>query len=282
MVASSPSNRFVSDQRGNHLADWRIRREGPVWSLLLRGSQATLGHVIACWPRAKPVGLRPENRPYWTHRLRLDFPPSPELENSLRLLQNVLILPIADVIIDGAIALDFYKQPSQEQHEYTDIGRIVYMLKYQRLASDETRSLGRTLCAALCDAVNGHPRFRDVTRLAPVPGHTSPLSIRIGSTLHRDLDIPITRVHRRGNAPRPVKDMTQRERIEQFNDFAIHEDLTGQRVLIVDDLYRTGRTLVEVAQVAHTAGAERVFGLFAARTLGSHDKTPRLRRWRPY
>ncbi|UMP01277.1 ComF family protein [Amycolatopsis sp. EV170708-02-1] len=212
----------------------------------------------------------------------MDFPEPPELQDLLRLQSEVLTLHVAStVVVNTAIALDFYNKPDADELKYTDTGQLLHSLKYGRHTPDETTRLGRKLCAALCDVVDRHPLFRDATRLLPVPGSTRRLSDRIGSTLHRDLGIPLTHVTRRSVATRPAKDMTSRERAERINDFSIDEGLAGERVLIVDDLYRTGRTLAEVARVAHSAGADTVYGLVAARTLGSRDKPPTLYRWQP-
>ncbi|GHF05982.1 hypothetical protein GCM10017786_44420 [Amycolatopsis deserti] len=47
----------------------------------------------------------------------------------------------------------------------------------------------------------------------------------------------------------------------------INEDLQGETVLVVDDVYHTGETMAGVAAAAKNRGAKTVLGLAAARTL---------------
>ncbi|MFN3921255.1 MAG: ComF family protein [Caldimicrobium sp.] len=65
---------------------------------------------------------------------------------------------------------------------------------------------------------------------------------------------------------RPQSELNEKERFENIkNAFSILEDLTGKRVLIVDDIMTTGATLREASKILKKAGAKEVHLLVFAR-----------------
>ncbi|MFN4132483.1 MAG: ComF family protein [Caldimicrobium sp.] len=65
---------------------------------------------------------------------------------------------------------------------------------------------------------------------------------------------------------RPQSELSERERFENIkNAFSVLEDLTGKRVLIVDDIMTTGATLREASKILKKAGAKEVHLLVFAR-----------------
>jgi predicted amidophosphoribosyltransferase len=49
--------------------------------------------------------------------------------------------------------------------------------------------------------------------------------------------------------------------------FSIARDLHGRTALIVDDVFQSGASMAETARAARAAGANRVLGICAVRTL---------------
>jgi ComF family protein len=68
----------------------------------------------------------------------------------------------------------------------------------------------------------------------------------------------------------PLVDMGPRERAEEMHEaFAAHKPwkLAGASLLLVDDVYTTGATMMAAARALRQGGAKRVYGLTIARAL---------------
>jgi ComF family protein len=79
--------------------------------------------------------------------------------------------------------------------------------------------------------------------------------------------IPMRRLLNRTRATRPMYELSEQERTENLkNAFAVTEAkaLQGKNVLLVDDIFTTGSTMMECARVLKQAGACSVTGLVMA------------------
>jgi ComF family protein len=79
--------------------------------------------------------------------------------------------------------------------------------------------------------------------------------------------IPMQRQLTRTRATRPMYELSERERADNLkNAFAVIEakTLQGKNVLLVDDIFTTGATMMECARVLKQAGACSVTGLVMA------------------
>lgn len=84
----------------------------------------------------------------------------------------------------------------------------------------------------------------------------------------RHLKKPSREVLRRTRLTPPQVEMSREERLQNVrNVFATREncDLKGATILLIDDVYTTGATLKECAQVLKNAGAQKIFALTLAR-----------------
>lgn len=118
--------------------------------------------------------------------------------------------------------------------------------------------------------IQAHPLLRKADIVLDVPGHdTERVSFgsRMAATVTRDFGIPRVRVNARDKFRPEAKslDRAQRARI-LAGQFSIVDDLQGQTALIVDDTFHSGASMGETARAARVAGANRVFGICAART----------------
>ncbi|MFF0146275.1 phosphoribosyltransferase [Amycolatopsis sulphurea] len=71
--------------------------------------------------------------------------------------------------------------------------------------------------------------------------------------------------------------MTTAERSALPQGYRVRQDLGGQTVLIVDDIYQTGYTMAGVAHVARQAGASTVLGIAATHAFTWTTATDRSR-----
>lgn len=250
-------------------------RSGSHWFVEYRGVQETVDHVVGVLPRAERVGtLGPDTE--WPYRIRLDFEPDKSLDDFLDFLQEVLVIRVEqEDFLNAAIALDFYKQPvtskSGEVLEHTETANLVRAIKGDRPATkDEVNRAGQALCESLSNAVLRHEWFNEATRILPVPGHhrdKPSVGVMLGVLLAQEIGVPWTAVQCANAYRKPAKKMSDRERAALLHEFRVDDDLTGQTVLIVDDVYATGSTMAGVANAARQAGAATVLGLAVARNV---------------
>ncbi len=97
-------------------------------------------------------------------------------------------------------------------------------------------------------------------------------SMEIARPLARRLGLPLLRqVCERSRDTQPQAALPHRQRARNIrNAFLCHGDLTGQRLLVVDDVLTTGATLNELARVLKIHGAGAVHVAVACRTLPHH------------
>jgi ComF family protein len=147
------------------------------------------------------------------------------------------------------------------------LDRLIQSLKYShRLASADY--FGRELARIAT------PQGPDL--ILPVPLAAPRLAARgfnqaleIARPLARALGVPldISHIHRRRDTT-PQAGLPWKERAKNIRHaFECELDLTGKRVLVVDDVMTTGATLDEVARLLKTHGAARVENRVLARAL---------------
>ncbi|WP_410619356.1 ComF family protein [Amycolatopsis sp. cmx-8-4] len=261
---------FTPDRRGDRLEDWNWEHVGQERLLLLRGSDETAHHVCNGFPGAVRVDLYPKHRPRWTHRLRLQA--GDDATELLSLLQRVMVLRVP-AELDAVIALDLYSRPCARGTNglaHTSVGELIHTIKYENRSSAKVRTAGRTLSSSLTEVVLAHPWFQTCDLILPVPGHDQTrlaASDRIGATIAKSTEIDQGSVATRREFRRSVKNMSRSERALLMDEYSIDQDLTGHKVVVVDDVYQTGSTMRGVARAARRAGASTVLGLVGARTL---------------
>lgn len=84
--------------------------------------------------------------------------------------------------------------------------------------------------------------------------------------ISRKLDLPILGgLERIRNTPPQVEIKEKRKRVENLKDsFVFKGKLTGQKIILVDDVTTTGATLAQAARALKRAGAKEVVGLVLA------------------
>lgn len=166
-------------------------------------------------------------------------------------------------------ALGFHSGFGGADWRRSKVGDLTYRLKYE---SDES-ALEPLVeeAAALC---RHHPALAGVDalvavipstahRLDPVASVVAGLAARLGK--------PVLAALSRTRRTDPQKDMRSLalKRANVAGAFAVAADVSGKRLLVVDDLYDSGATLGEVTRILRRAGAAGVCVLTLTRTIHS-------------
>jgi predicted amidophosphoribosyltransferase len=108
--------------------------------------------------------------------------------------------------------------------------------------------------AHLSVAIDEHPLLRAVDAVIAVPGHDSrqvSFGARVATAVARDRGVPLVKCASAVPFRTPAKDLDPSARAGVIsNQFRCHVELSGQTVLIVDDLYGSGTTVGEVGRAA--------------------------------
>lgn len=152
----------------------------------------------------------------------------------------------------------------------TPLGELLYKLKYQG-----DRSVVPQIATVACAFVRRwNPRADVVVPVPPSKRRRVQPLFEIAAEMGRLLGIPVDRHSVRRTHENPeLKNMfdyaKRRDALEGAHSVAVGS-LRDQRVLLVDDLYRSGATLNAVAQLIKTAGgAAAIFALTMTRTRSS-------------
>ncbi len=172
----------------------------------------------------------------------------------------------------AGFALDFHSGFKGEDWNRSGIGDLVYRLKYESDASvlpkliEQTRSL-----------FAAHPEMSQFDIIIPVPSSTprefSPVH-EFCKALSGALNKPVQASVVKTRQTKPQKEMQTlpQKRDNVAGAFAVNNDtlkgdVTGKRVLLVDDLFDSGATLEETTKVLLRSKAARVNVLTLTRTI---------------
>jgi len=164
-------------------------------------------------------------------------------------------------------ALDFHSSFTGTEWNRSSVGGLTYRLKYQSDATalpaliEHTRKLFRT-----------HPEMNQFDIILPVPSSTQrsfnpvhefckALSCALGKPMQTSL------VKTRQTQPQKEMQTLVQKRDNVAGAFAINGDITGRRILIVDDLFDSGATLEEITCLLLKHQAARVNILTLTRTI---------------
>lgn len=277
------------------------KNEQPLRGPNNRGGGFVLSHSHAPSPGghtlyvAGPAGVLPQLMlidPRYTHQGDLSVgtahslqgeghTPLAETSELLVVLGGVLTLRALDQL-DFALALDWYKRPVQGvapgEWPNTEFGDLIYQGKYCCKMPDDAekrRTTGWAICEAMALSATQHPLLRHVDAIAAPPGHDA-RRVSFGSSIAAGVAQLLTKPLIRCvsehpfRTPAKAKTVDHQTRIAAIKDqFGCREDVTGQSILIVDDVYSTGATAQETARALRASGATGVASLSVAKTMRS-------------
>ncbi|MGW6955007.1 ComF family protein [Streptomyces chartreusis] len=208
-----------------------------------------------------------DSRAQYTHAFHFMEPSLEELRIMSELLKEVLTLTTKSDL-DCGIAFDWYKIPPEDESPKwpnTETGELIYRGKYYNPGTAQNRAR-RELVDKFVKLLEDHPLYRECTQIVTVPGHkadSQSFGERLAATVAAKSGKTLVETRSPGG-PRPQAKEGPSQVTEAH--FAMPRQLQGN-VIVLDDVYRSGTTMNAVAKTAKRAGAQRVLGLAAVRTM---------------
>jgi hypothetical protein len=267
---------FYYDPRGNRLERWEVARVDGGHVLRLRGPIEVVEQVQAVAPEYQSRIYPASNAGGWTHELSSpEDTMKREVRQLLDLLGAVVSLPFLPPI-KFAIALDWYKIPldgvDPRDWPNTEIGELVCKGKYLYKTQEEQKGIaGRNLAGRICNVISRHAAINSAEVILNVPGHDRNVvsfGPRLAATVAKYLRMPNLRVTAKSEFRPEAKSLSPMERAMFFGEeFIVPVEIRGRSALIVDDVFRSGGSMVAVAKAAREAGAQEIFGICPTRTM---------------
>ncbi len=175
-------------------------------------------------------------------------------------------------VTDGVIEFDHIDEIRSGLYYDRKLQTLIHYFKYQRALS-----LAETFAAILSDVVHTSENLKKADLLIPVPLHKVKLRERsynqseeIAKALSARISIPCRcDILLRGvNTASQTKMEDAKERVHNMRDvFYVKksDQLTGKKVILIDDLITTGSTANACAGVLKQSGCEKVFVLTVGR-----------------
>jgi ComF family protein len=155
--------------------------------------------------------------------------------------------------------------------------KLIYQFKYQPYLKELSETLASILIEHFVISQKNTDEIWDNSVLIPVPLHKNKLKERgynqseeLAKELAKILKIPVISnclIKIKSTAPQMELSKEEREK-NLLNAFLIKNPSTiarGKKVFLVDDVYTTGSTMEECANVLKTYGAKQVWGIALAR-----------------
>ena len=190
-----------------------------------------------------------------------------DLERLLSLLKtSVTILDDADE--SHALGMHWYSRVGR-----TALGELVLKSKSYGPASGD-RAAAEQLARRMLNWVRDHPPYASADVVAAVPpgnrDKAYDLPQIIASAVAAEFSMTQCRISSTNTTPQ--KTLTGDENdVNIAGAFRVRDDLRGLRVVLIDDLYRFGRTMNEGVRALRAAGAGDVFALAASKTTEAVD-----------
>jgi len=166
-------------------------------------------------------------------------------------------------------ALDFHSSYKGADWNRSGIGDLVYRLKYEADAS-----VLPILVEHAHKIFATHPQMSQFDIIVPVPSSTqrqfSPVHEfckALSNALHKPMQTCVIKT--RQTQPQKEIHTLPQKRDNVAGAFAVKDDITGKRVLLIDDLFDSGATLDEITQVLRKHGTANINILTLTRTIHS-------------
>lgn len=171
--------------------------------------------------------------------------------------------------VNVAMALDWHKREDEPGSLVnTEAGRWVQYTKYAPFPNGSgSRRAWREMVDAMAEFVRNHPVYASANVITAPPGHLADgdsWGERLARAVAASLSKPYVAMQSAG--PRPELKAEETGQIDLTGQFSVPQALDG-RVLIIDDVYRSGATMDAAAKACRGAGASEVLALTVTRTM---------------
>ena len=205
------------------------------------------------------------------------------IEAPLYLLEkSVAIEDSADA--SHALRIHNVKDEHTGSWAYSDTGKLVRAAKsYDRASGDRRKA--EQLVREMFDWVEAMPLYRDAGVIVPAPSSNPDKAFDLPAFIADRLSARMSRlcVEIRSLNAVPQKNLREKEKAsadELARHYSVVGDVSGQTVLVIDDIYESGATVGAVTQVLRDAGAAVVLSLTATKTAkGCRGLTPSTNNW---
>jgi adenine/guanine phosphoribosyltransferase-like PRPP-binding protein len=210
----------------------------------------------------------------WTDVLVIDGPLPSWTGEMLKLMTEIVIMePLRPIA--SAIAVDYYTTPptaEDDEFHQTPIGERILWSKRKAQALDPPmiEQLQREVADEMARTIRRHVEYRKATALVTSPPHilaNHGYAVQLAEFISEKTGLPVVRTV--GKTPvRPRR--KDGESVDLEEEFTVDPlRVAGQTVIIIDDVYKQGDTMHGVAVACQRAGAAKILGLSAARTLSN-------------
>ena len=183
--------------------------------------------------------------------------------NNIVFLRDTLALSIA-------LAENF----SEDGQSRTEIGQLEFLAKYW----GKEEAIQR-LSIECIDTINRLPFYKDINIFCGVPpsdNKTQNLPSKIIERIGLSYDInDITPNIRWRNPKESLKSLPKEEKWQALisADLQVDTDLSGQTIILIDDLYQSGLTIQYIAMKLIEAGADRIYGVCLVKSRSDSDNS---------
>jgi competence protein ComFC len=154
--------------------------------------------------------------------------------------------------------------------------KLIYQFKYKPYLKDLAETLSSILIEHFVLARNNTNEIWNNSILIPVPLDKTKLKLRgynqseeLAKQLSKVLQVPVISNNLiKIKSTKPQMELSKKEREKNLEDaFQIKNpaELAGKKVFLVDDVYTTGSTMAECANVLKNSGIKHVWGIVLAR-----------------
>lgn len=157
-----------------------------------------------------------------------------------------------------------YGHPEFETHR-TEMGELLYRLKYRGEAS----ALTEILDAAEEFIRSWGVRFSMIVPVPPTAMRKVQPVLQVADGLGARLRVRVQKIEKSSQNHEQLKnvyDFDERRRLLEGAFVVSRSGVEGERILLLDDLYRSGATLNAVAEALFQSGAAAVFALALTKT----------------
>jgi ATP-dependent DNA helicase RecQ len=165
-------------------------------------------------------------------------------------------------------ALDFHSRFDGDKQIRSAIGELTFHYKY-----NEKRHLANELAARWLELLAAHPELPRPDAVIPVPPSIrrdfDPVTL-LAQALAEQLAVPaLASALVKTRTTKPQKEMTAlaQKQANVVGAFALKANVRGKCLILVDDLYDSGATLVEAARVLNRGGAASLVVLTLTKTI---------------